>query len=74
MELLDFIMKYLVVPLAVFVYRLETKHQEHHTTLEVLKAQVVSDKNSHERENGEMRETLRAIFSKLDSIEGALRK
>jgi len=74
MELIEFILKWLGVPLAGFGWHIYSKQQEHHTSLEVLKTQIRADKDSHERENSEMRESLRAIFGKLDSIETALRK
>jgi len=39
----------------------------------VLRAQLDSSKVSHDREMKEMKETIKAIFNKLDSIEQSLR-
>lgn len=74
MEFVDFILKWIVVPLAGFGLHLNTRQQSQHTAIEVMKTQIKADKESHERENNELRDNLRAIFAKLDSIETALRK
>ena len=50
------------------------KQQDHHVELAVIKNQIEANKQAHDRENKELRDNLRAIFSKLDSIETALRK
>ena len=74
MDMIDLIMKWLVAPVGAFVYMLWTRQQEHHTDIAVLKSETMRDKLSHDREMKEMRETVRAIFAKLDRIEEALRK
>jgi hypothetical protein len=74
MDMIDLIMKWLVAPVGAFVYMLWTRQQDHHTDIAVLKSEAMHDKLSHDREMKEMRETVRAIFAKLDRIEEALRK
>ncbi len=74
MEALDLIMKYVIVPVAAFVWMLYQKIQSHHTDLEVLKAQASANKEAHDREFKEMRDNFKRVFEKLDGIEGALRK
>lgn len=74
MEYLDALMKWVVAPVAAFVWLLYGRVQEHQTDIAVLKSRVNSDKESHDREMKEIRETTNKIFAKLDSIEEALRK
>lgn len=74
MELLDTVMRWVVAPVAAFVWVIYQRQQDHHTDIAVLKSRVDSDKQSHDREMGEIRETTNKIFAKLDSIEEALRK
>ncbi len=74
MEALDLIMKYVILPVAAFVWMLHQKIQSHHTDLEVLKAQASANKEAHDREFKEMRDNFKRVFEKLDGIEGALRK
>lgn len=71
---IDLILKYVVVPVGGFVWMLHTKSQTHSTEIAVLKAQAAAQQLAHDREFKEMRQTINAIFSKLDSIEQALRK
>jgi hypothetical protein len=74
MDMLDSIMKWIVAPVAAFVIFLWGRQQDHHTDIAVLKSEVMHDKLSHDREMKEMRDTVKAIFAKLDRIEEALRK
>jgi|TARA_R110000772_G_scaffold9387_1_gene30879 hypothetical protein len=74
MEMIDLAMKWLVAPIGAFVFMMWNKQQVHHTEIEVLKSKADGDRLAHDREMKEMRETVRAIFSKLDKIEEALRK
>jgi F0F1-type ATP synthase membrane subunit b/b' len=71
---LDMALKYVVLPLGAFVWGMHTKISRHGTDIEVLKAKAEAQKDAHDREFKEMRRTIDAIFSKLDSIEAALRK
>ena len=73
MDALEFVVKWLVAPVAAFVWLLHQRQAEHHTELAVIKSQIAIDKTNHDRELKEMRETVKAIFAKLDSIEETLR-
>jgi hypothetical protein len=70
----DSIMRWVVAPVAAFVWLIYMRQQDHHTDLAVLKAEAAERKTAHERELKEIRDMIRAIFNKLDSIEEALRK
>ena len=74
MDALDMILKYIVLPVGVFVWMLFTRQQSHHTDIEVLKAQAAATKEAHDREFKEVRENFKRVFEKLDGIEEALRK
>jgi hypothetical protein len=70
MEILEAIMRWIVAPVAAFVWLVHRTVQSHETAIAVLKA----EKDSHDREFKQMRDDMRAILSKLTSIEEALRK
>jgi len=74
MDMLNLIMQYVVLPVSAFVWIIFHRQQDHHTEIAVLKSRVDSDKQSHDREMAEIRETTNKIFAKLNSIEEALRK
>lgn len=73
METLDLVMQWLVAPIAIVVWYLFNMTNKNTTDVAVLKAQLDSSKISHDREMKEMKETIKAIFNKLDSIEQSLR-
>lgn len=73
METLDLIMQWLVAPMSVIVWFLFNLANKTATDVAVLKAQLDSSKVSHDREMKEMKETIKAIFNKLDNIEQSLR-
>jgi soluble cytochrome b562 len=73
MELFQIVMQWIVAPVAGVVYVMWMRQQDHHTDIAVLKSQVEANKLSSDREMKEFRETVRAIFMKLDSIEEFLR-
>jgi hypothetical protein len=72
-EMIDLLMQWLVAPVIIVVWHLFTKTTQHQTDIAVLKSQVENSKVSHDREMKEMKETIKAIFIKLDSIEHSLR-
>ena len=74
MDTLDLFLKYIVVPVGAFVWMIHTKMQNHHTDIEVLKAQAAATKEAHDREFKEVRSNFARVFEKLDGIEEALRK
>lgn len=68
------LMQWVVVPVAGFVWLMHKTQQDHATQLAVLKAVHDANKEAHDREFKEMRESFKAVFAKLDNIEQALRK
>jgi soluble cytochrome b562 len=70
MEIIDAIMRWIVAPIAAFVWLIHRQTQQHATDIAVLKA----DKAHHDREFKQLRDDMKAIISKLDNIEQALRK
>lgn len=74
MEYLDPILRYVVVPIAGFVFVMYQKQQSHSVDIAVLKSELAKSQQMHDRELGEFRATLRSIMEKLNSIEEALRK
>lgn len=74
MEMLDAIMKWVIAPVAAFVWVLHNRVQMQTTDIAVLKATADANKQAHDREFKEMKESFKAVFEKLNSIEQALRK
>ena len=72
-EMVEFIVQWLAAPIAVFVWALHVKVGKHETSIAVLEAQIASDKLVHDPEMKDVKEALRSMASKLDSIELALR-
>lgn len=73
-DVMDSIMRWVVAPVAAFVWVIYSKQQAHTTSIAVLQAQMNAFQLAHDREIKEIRDTSRAIMAKLDSIEEALRK
>ncbi len=71
--MLDLIMQWLVLPMALLGWHLFNRSAKHETQIAVLTSQMETAKLSYDREMKEMKETIKAIFSKLDSIEQSLR-
>ena len=71
--MVDLIMQWLVLPMALLGWHLFNRCTKHETQIAVLTAQMEASKLSYDREMKEMKETIKAIFSKLDSIEQSLR-
>ena len=74
MELLDAIMRWVVAPVAAFVWVLHGKVNKQSTDIAVIQATTSANKEAHDREFKEMRENFKAVITKLDDIERALRK
>jgi len=72
-ETIQLIMEWLVAPIAIVVWYLMMSVSKSNTDIAVLKATMDSSRLSHDREMKEMKETIKAIFNKLDSIEQSLR-
>ena len=73
MEMLELIMQWLVAPLAGIVWFLFIKSSKNERDIAVLQAQYESNRQAYDREMKELKETVKAIFTKLDSIEQSLR-
>jgi hypothetical protein len=74
MEMLELIMQWLVAPLAGIVWFLFMKSSKNERDIAVLQAQYEANRLAYDREMKELKETVKAIFNKLDSIEKALRE
>jgi hypothetical protein len=74
MDLLDAAMKWIVAPVAAFVWIIFRTQQDHSTAIAVLKATQQANKEAHDREFKEMRGSFKAVLDKLESIEQYLRK
>ena len=73
-DVISAVVQWVVLPMAAFVWVIYQRQGDHHTDIAVLKAQHEGTKTAHDRELKEMKETIKAIFNKLDNIEQALRK
>lgn len=73
MELIDAAMKWVVAPVAAFVWLIYQRQQDHHTDIQVIKSQMATSKESADRDRAEMKETTSIILKKLDDIESYLR-
>jgi hypothetical protein len=73
-EIARVLVQWVVLPVAGFVWLLHKNQQQHQTDIAVLKAVHEANKEAHDREFKEMRESFKAVFAKLDNIEQALRK
>ncbi len=74
MDLLDLMMKWIVAPVAAFVWVIFRTQQTHATDIAVIKATQQANKEAHDREFKEMRGSFKAVLDKLESIEQHLRK
>lgn len=73
-DLVRSLMQWIVVPVAAFVWMIYRTQQDHATKLAVISAVHDANKEAHDREFKEMRDSFKAVFAKLDTIEQALRK
>jgi len=73
-EMVDLIMQWLVLPMALLGWHLFNRCTKHETEIAVLKTQVETAKLSYDREMKEIKDTIKQIFNKLDNIEQALRE
>lgn len=74
MEVLEAVMKWIVAPVAAFVFMQYRVQQTHGTDIAVLKAEAAANKQAHDREFKNLQDNFKAVFTKLDDIERALRK
>ena len=73
MEMLTFIAQWLAAPLAFVVWFLFMKSTKNEKDIAVLQTQYEANRLAYDREMKELKETVKAIFNKLDSIEQSLR-
>ena len=66
MEVLDSVMRYIVVPLGAFVWLIFQRQQDHTTQIAVLKTETEMARTSHDREIKEIKDKLDKILQKLD--------
>jgi|TARA_R100001463_G_scaffold135300_1_gene198452 Tfp pilus assembly protein PilN len=71
--MIEFIIQWIGAPLVFVVWFLFMKATKNEKDIAILNAQYEANRVSYDREMKEMRETIKAIFNKLDSIEQSLR-
>lgn len=74
MDVIEAVMKWIVAPVAAFVFMQYRTQQTHSTDIAVLKAEAQANKQAHDREFKQLQDNFKAVFTKLDDIERALRK
>lgn len=74
LDILHTILQWVAAPVAAFVFFMYRQMQGQQIDIEVLKAETATNKQAHDREMKEIRDTTERIFQKLNSIEEALRK
>lgn len=67
-------MQWLVAPLVFIVWFLFMKSTKNEKDIAVLQTQYEANRLAYDREMKELKDTVKAIFNKLDSIEQALRE
>jgi hypothetical protein len=72
-EMIEIVMQWLIAPIIAAVWMLYNKANSNERDIAVLKARHDASAIHHDREMKEMRDTIKAIFNKLDSIEQSLR-
>lgn len=72
--LFDLLFKLVVAPVAGLLWLLYNRVNKHNTDIAVLQATIQVQKEAHDREFKEVRESFQRVFKKLDNIEEALRK
>ena len=66
MDVLDSVMRYVVIPLGGFVWLMYQRQQDHTTQIAVLKTETEMARQNHDREIKEIKEKLDKILLKLD--------
>ena len=74
LDILRMLIQWGVVPLVGFVWLIYKNQQNHNTEIAVLKAVYDANKESHDREFKEVKESFKTVLSKLEGIEQHLRK
>lgn len=66
MEVLDTVLRYVVMPLGAFVWLMYQRQQDHATQIAVLRTETEMARQSHDREIKEIKDKLDKILQKLD--------
>jgi len=66
MEVLDTVLRYIVMPMGAFVWLMYQRQQDHTTQIAVLKTETEMSRQSHDREIKEIKVKLDQILEKLD--------
>jgi hypothetical protein len=74
MDVINTLMNWIVAPVAAFVWVLHTKTQTNTTDIAVIKATQAANKEAHDREFKEVKDSFKAVMEKLDNIEQHMRK
>jgi len=74
MDVINTIMQWIVAPVAAFVWVLHSKTQTNITDIAVLKATQAANKEAHDREYKEVKDSFKTVLEKLDNIERHMRK
>ena len=73
-DLLKLAIQWGIVPLVGFVFLIHKNQQNHNTEIAVLKALHAANKESHDREFKEVKQSFKDVIDKLEGIEQYLRK
>jgi hypothetical protein len=73
-DMADMVIRWVIAPMVAAVWFIYREQQNHRTDIAVLKAEIIANKLAHDREFKAMGDNFKAVMSKLDSIEEALRK
>lgn len=66
MEVLDTVLRYIVMPLGAFVWLMYQRQQDHATQIAVLRTETEMARQAHDREIKEIKDKLDKILEKLD--------
>lgn len=66
MEAIESVMRYVVVPLAAFVWLMYQRQQDHTTQIAVLRTESDMARQAHDREIKDIKDKLDKILEKLD--------
>lgn len=66
MDIIDTVIRYVVIPIGGFVWLIFTRQQDHATQLAVLKSETEMSRQNHDREIKEIKDKLDKILEKLE--------
>lgn len=73
-EIAKVVIQWIVLPVSGFVWLIYRTQQSQQTQIAVLEALHAANKESHDREFKEVKDSFKAVLSKLEGIEQHLRK